>query len=166
MITLLVMIHIITSHQGHLWNKNLLDKPIHVEKNMRTYDTLHMSETHSFWYRQCWWWKKKEKSWYIKEVLVCVYMLSQENLIWCDCVIFLKKIYDIDNLNIADALSSRYREVGNKEFICKPCHTKLQNSHCNTLNSNAVDHSKNIIVRNSNDTTPSMEFNMTSLDFT
>ena len=48
MITLLVMIHIITSHQGHLQNKNLLDKQIHVEKNMRTYDTLHRSETLSF----------------------------------------------------------------------------------------------------------------------
>ena len=56
--------------------------------------------------------------------------------------------------------------MGNKEFICKPCHTKLQNSHCNTLNSNGVDHSKNMVVMNSNDTTPSMEFNMTSLDFT
>ena len=32
MITLLVMIHIITSHQGHLQNKNLLDKQIHVGK--------------------------------------------------------------------------------------------------------------------------------------
>ena len=35
MITLLVMIHIITSHQGYLQNKNLLDKQIHVETNMR-----------------------------------------------------------------------------------------------------------------------------------
>ena len=90
----------------------------------------------------------------------------RKNLIRCDCVIFLKKNYDIDNSNIADALSSRYREVGNKELICKPCHTKLQNSHCNTLNSNGVDHSKNMVVMNSNDTIPSMEFNMTSLDFT
>ena len=56
--------------------------------------------------------------------------------------------------------------MGNKEFICKPCHTKLQHSHFSTLNSNGVDHSKNMVVMNSNDTTPSMEFNMTSLDFT
>ena len=31
-----------------LANKHLLDKQIHVEKNMRTYDTLHRSETLSF----------------------------------------------------------------------------------------------------------------------
>ena len=125
MITLLVMIHIITSHQGHLQNKKLLDKQRHVEKNMRTYDTLHRSETQSFWYKQSWWWKKKEKSWYIEEV--CVWTCChRKNLMQCDCVIFLKKNYDIDNSNIADALSSRYREVGNKESICKPCHTKLQ----------------------------------------
>ena len=32
MITLLVMIHIITSCQGHLQNKNLLGKQIHLQK--------------------------------------------------------------------------------------------------------------------------------------
>ena len=97
----------------------------------------------------------------------CVCTCHRKNLMQCDCVIFLKRNYDIDNSNIADALSSRYRgEVGNKEFICKLCHTKLQNSHFNTLNSNGVDHSKNMVVVNSSDTTPSMEFNMTSLDFT
>ena len=90
----------------------------------------------------------------------------RKNLMRCDCVIFLKNNYNIDNANIADALSSRYRKVGNKEFICKPCHTKLQNKHDNTQNTNGVDHSKNIVVMNSNDTTPSIEFNMTSLDFT
>ena len=89
-----------------------------------------------------------------------------KNLMQCDCVIFLKKNYDIDNSNIAGALSSRYREVGNKEFICKPCHTKLQHSHFSTLNLNGVDHSKNMVVMNSNDTTPSMAFHMTSPDFT
>ena len=76
----------------------------------------------------------------------------RKNLMRCDCVIFLKKNYDIDNSNIADALSRRYREVGNKEFICKPCHTKLQHSHFSTLNSNGVDHIKNMVVMNSNDT--------------
>ena len=90
----------------------------------------------------------------------------RKNLMRCDCVIFLKQNYDVDNSNIADALSKRYREVGNKEFISKPCHTKLQHSHFSTLNSNGVDHSKNMVVMNSNDTTPSMEFHMTSLDFT
>ena len=78
----------------------------------------------------------------------------RKNLMRCDCVIFLKMNYNMDNTNIADALSNRYREVGNKEFICKPCHTKLQNKHDNTQNSNGVDHSKNIVVMNSNDTTP------------
>ena len=56
--------------------------------------------------------------------------------------------------------------MGHKEFICKPCHTRLQNKHDNTQNSNSVDNSKNIDIMNSNDTTPSMEFNTTSLDFT
>ena len=55
--------------------------------------------------------------------------------------------------------------MGNKEFVCKPCHTKLQHSHFSTLNLNGVDHSKNMAVMNSNGTTPSIEFHMTSLDF-
>ena len=93
-------------------------------------------------------------------------MLSQKNLKWCDCVIFLKKNYNADNSNVADAFSRRYREVRNKEFICKPCHTKLQHSHYSKVNSNGVDHSENIVVMNSNDTTLSMEFHMTSPDFT
>ena len=82
-----------------------------------------------------------------------------------DCAIFLKKNYNVNNSNIADALSRRYREVRNKEFICKPCHTKLQHSHFSTVNLNGVDHSKNIVVMDSNDTTPSVEFHMASLDF-
>ena len=49
----------------------------------------------------------------------------RKNLMKCDCVIFLKKKYNLDNSNVADALSQRYREVRNEEFICKPCHTKL-----------------------------------------
>ena len=48
MITLFVMIHTIKSCQGNLQNKNVLGKQIHLEKNMRTYDTLHRSETFSF----------------------------------------------------------------------------------------------------------------------
>ena len=54
----------------------------------------------------------------------------------------------------------------NKELICKPCHTKLQHRHFSKVNSNDVDHSENIAVMNSNDTTLSMEFHMTSRDFT
>ena len=93
-------------------------------------------------------------------------MLSQKNLIRCDCVIFVKKNYYLDNPNVADALSRRYREVRNKEFICKPCHTKLQHSHFSKVNSNDVYHSENVVVMNSNDTTLLMEFHMASPDFT
>ena len=53
-----------------------------------------------------------------------------------------------------------------KEFICKPCHTKLQHSHFSKVNFNGVDHSENIVVMNSNDTALSMEFHMTLPDFT
>ena len=90
----------------------------------------------------------------------------RKNFMQCDCVIFVKKNYNLDNPNVADALSRRYREVGNKEFIYKPCHTKLQHGHFSKVNSNDVDHSENVVVMNSNDTTLSMEFHMTSPDFT
>ena len=90
----------------------------------------------------------------------------RKNLMWCDCVIFVKKNYILDNPNVADALSRRYREVRNKEFICKPCHTKLKHSQFSKVNSNDVEHSENVVVMNSNDTTLSMEFHMTSPDFT
>ena len=85
---------------------------------------------------------------------------------WCDCVIFVTKNYILDNLNIADALSRSYREVRNKEFICKPYHTKLQHDHFSKVNSNYVEHSDNVGVMNSNDMTQSMELHMTSPDFT
>ena len=74
--------------------------------------------------------------------------------------------YMLDNPNVADALSRRYREVRNKEFICKPCHKELQHGHFNKVNSNDVEHSENVVVMNSNDTALSMEFHMTSSDFT
>ena len=54
----------------------------------------------------------------------------------------------------------------NKDFICKPCHTKLQHKHMSTVNSNDVEHSENIVVMNSNDMTHSIELHMTSPDFT
>ena len=34
--------------------------------------------------------------------------------------------YNFDNKKIADALSNRYCECNNKEFICKSCHKKLK----------------------------------------
>ena len=82
------------------------------------------------------------------------------------CNISEKKNYNLDNSNVADVLSRRYREVRHKEFICKPCHTKLQHGHFSKVNSNGLDHSENIVVMNSNDTTLSMEFHMASPDFT
>ena len=54
----------------------------------------------------------------------------------------------------------------NKEFICKPCHKKLQQGHLSKVNSNDVDHIENIVVINSNYTTLSMELHMTSPNFT
>ena len=83
----------------------------------------------------------------------------QKNITRRNCVIFIKKNYNFDNKKIADALSNRYCECNNKEFICKACHKKLkegtfdlqhcdqgqlntpqsnisceQVSHCNSLN--------------------------------
>ena len=43
---------------------------------------------------------------------------------------------------------------------------KLQHSHFIKVNSNDVDHSENIVIMNSNDTRLSMEFHITSPDFT
>ena len=41
-------------------------------------------------------------------------------------MIFIKKNYNFDTKKIADALSNRYHECNNKEFICKSCHKKLK----------------------------------------
>ena len=43
-----------------------------------------------------------------------------------ETVIFIKKNYNFDNKKIADALSNKYCEHNNKEFICKACHKKLK----------------------------------------
>ena len=97
----------------------------------------------------------------------CVCMCChRKTLMQCDCVIFVKKNYILENPNVVDALSRRYREVRNKEFICKSCHTKLQHSHFSKVNSNDVEHSENVVMMNTNYTTLSMEFHMTSPDFT
>ena len=95
-----------------------------------------------------------------------VHVVTEKNLMQYDCVIFVKKNYILDNPNVADALSRRYIGVRNKEFICKPCHTKLQHGQFCKVNSNDVKYSENVVVMNSNDTTISMEFHMTSPDFT
>ena len=127
---------------------------------------LFTGQKHSFWYKHCWWWNEKEKTWRIQELWVCLYMFHRKCLMWCDCVILVTKNYILDNPNVADALSRRYREVRNKEFICKPCHTKLQHGHFSKVNSNDVEHSENVVVMNSNDMTQLLEFHMTSPDFT
>ena len=73
----------------------------------------------------------------------CVCSCCHANdLPWYNCVIFLRQNY---NLNIpavanANALSKRYREIRQKEFICKPCHKELKdgkysNNFQNCLNS-------------------------------
>ena len=90
----------------------------------------------------------------------------RKHLMQHDCVIFVTKNYILDNPNVADALSRRYRAVTNKEFICKPCHTKLQHGHFSKVNSNDVEHSENVVVMNSNDIPQSMELHMMSPDFT
>ena len=41
-------------------------------------------------------------------------------------VIFLRNNYYFDNSAVANALSKRYREIRQKEFICKPCHKQLK----------------------------------------
>ena len=53
-----------------------------------------------------------------------------------------------------------------KEFMCKPCHTKLQHDLFSRVNSNYVEHSENVVLMNSNDMTQSMELHMTTPDFT
>ena len=44
------------------------------------------------------------------------------------CVIFLRDNYNFDIPAVANALSKRYREIRQKEFICKPCHKQLKDS--------------------------------------
>ena len=45
---------------------------------------------------------------------------------WYKCVIFLRNNYNFDIPAIANALSKRYREIRQKEFICQPCHKQLK----------------------------------------
>ena len=41
-----------------------------------------------------------------------------------NCVIFLRQNYNLNIPAVANALSKRYREIRQKEFICKPYHKK------------------------------------------
>ena len=41
-------------------------------------------------------------------------------------VIFVRKNYNFDIPTVANTLSKRYREIRQKEFICKPYHKQLK----------------------------------------
>ena len=43
-----------------------------------------------------------------------------------NCVIFLRQNYNLNIPAVANALSKRYQEIRQKEFICKPCHKELK----------------------------------------
>ena len=43
---------------------------------------------------------------------VFLHVVTEKNLMQCDCVIFVKKNYILDNLNVADAL---FKEVRRSE---------------------------------------------------
>ena len=49
-----------------------------------------------------------------------------DDLLRYQCVIFLGNNYNCDISAVANALSKRYREIRQKEFICKPCHKQLK----------------------------------------
>ena len=51
------------------------------------------------------------------------------NLLHCDCVIFVKSNYDFTKETVSEAFANRYRERGNKEFMCKKCHTKMKSGY-------------------------------------
>ena len=43
-----------------------------------------------------------------------------------NCVIFIRQNYILNIPAVANALSKWYREIRQKEFICKPCHKELK----------------------------------------
>ena len=49
-----------------------------------------------------------------------------DDLPWYKWVTFLRNNYNFDIPAVANALSKRYREIRQKEFICKPCHKQLK----------------------------------------
>ena len=67
-------------------------------------------------------WETKESKKY-----GCVGTCSHaDDLLRYQCVIFLRNNYNFDILAVANVLSKRYREIRQKEFICKPCHKQLK----------------------------------------
>ena len=59
---------------------------------------------------------------------VCI-CCHRNNLQWYDCIIFLKQNYNFNIPAVANALSKRYQEIRQKEFICKPCHKELKDGN-------------------------------------
>ena len=50
------------------------------------------------------------------------------DLPWYNCVIFIRQNYNLSIPAVANALSKQYREIRQKEFICKPWHKELKDS--------------------------------------
>ena len=62
----------------------------------------------------------------------CVCTCCHRNdLPWYNCVIFVKHNYNLNISAVANALSKHYREIRQKEFICKPCHKELKDGKHN-----------------------------------
>ena len=47
------------------------------------------------------------------------------------CVIFVRHNYNFNIPAVANALSKQYREIRQKEFICKSCHKELKDGKYN-----------------------------------
>ena len=57
----------------------------------------------------------------------CVCTCCHRNdLPWYNCVILVKHNYNLNIPAVANALSKQYREIRQKEFICKSCHKELK----------------------------------------
>ena len=57
----------------------------------------------------------------------CVCTCCHRNdLPWYHCIIFVRHNYNLNIPAVANALSKQYREIRQKEFICKPCHKELK----------------------------------------
>ena len=70
----------------------------------------------------------------------CVCTCCANDLPQYNCIISLRNNYNLNIPAVANALSKRHREIRQKEFICKPCHTQLKdgkysNNVQNCLNS-------------------------------
>ena len=57
---------------------------------------------------------------------VCVHIAIENDLPQYQCVIFVRHNYNFNIPAVANALSKQYREIRQKEFICKPCHKDLK----------------------------------------